>query len=162
MSQTCFGVQMEGKGTALISLTQVHPPPLRLGAQIRTAHLSGPSHRSWLAERYVATTFYSAHLFDVSYAIVYSSFPTCTDATVCAPRFIVFRIPTGYNHSGKLGQINFLDGIMGLANAQRTLDYIRIITEFISQPEYRNVVPLFGIINEALVGTIGKPQMTSL
>ena len=51
---------------------------------------------------------------------------------------------------------------MGLANAQRTLDYIRIITEFISQPEYRNVVPLFGIINEALVTTIGKDQMTSL
>ncbi|KAF8270225.1 glycoside hydrolase superfamily [Lactarius quietus] len=49
----------------------------------------------------------------------------------------------GYNHSGKQGQINFLDGFMGLANAQRTLDYIRIITEFISQPEYRNVVPFY-------------------
>ncbi|KAI9465211.1 glycoside hydrolase family 5 protein [Lactarius psammicola] len=67
----------------------------------------------------------------------------------------------GYNHSGRYGQINFLNGIMGLANAQRTLDYIRIITEFISQPEYRNVIPLFGIINEALVGTIGKDQMTA-
>lgn len=51
---------------------------------------------------------------------------------------------------------------MGLANAQRTLDYIRIITEFISQPEYRNVVPMFGIVNEALVTTIGKSQLTSL
>lgn len=51
---------------------------------------------------------------------------------------------------------------MGLANAQRTLDYIRIITEFISQPEYRNVVPMFGIVNEALVTTIGKDQLTSL
>ncbi|KAI0302303.1 glycoside hydrolase family 5 protein [Multifurca ochricompacta] len=67
----------------------------------------------------------------------------------------------GYNHSGKGGQINFLNGIMGIANAQRTLDYIRIITEFISQPEYRNVVPMFGIINEALVTTIGKDQMTA-
>ncbi|KAH9175029.1 glycoside hydrolase family 5 protein [Lactarius sanguifluus] len=67
----------------------------------------------------------------------------------------------GYNHSGKGGQINFLNGIMGIANAQRTLDYIRIITEFISQPEYRNVVPMFGIINEALVGTIGKDEMTA-
>ena len=39
----------------------------------------------------------------------------------------------GYNHSGKLGSLNFMSGIMGYANAQRTLDYIRTITEFISQ-----------------------------
>jgi hypothetical protein len=37
---------------------------------------------------------------------------------------------------------------MGIANAQRMLDYIRVITEFISQPEYVDVVPMFGIINE--------------
>ena len=152
----------DGKGTALIFFTQVHRPPLRLGAQIRTAHLSGPSHRSWLSERYVATTFYSAHLFDVSYATFYPSFPTRTHAAVCCSRFTVFRIPTGYNHSGKMGQINFLDGVMGLANAQRTLDYIRIITEFISQPEYRNVVPMFGVINEPLITTIGANELTSL
>ncbi|KAJ6597891.1 glycoside hydrolase superfamily [Mycena sp. CBHHK59/15] len=70
----------------------------------------------------------------------------------------VFR----YNHSGKKGQVNFLNGAMGVANAQRTLDYIRIITEFISQPEYRDVVPMFGIINEALMSTIGRDQLTSL
>ncbi|KAI0042651.1 glycoside hydrolase family 5 protein, partial [Auriscalpium vulgare] len=67
----------------------------------------------------------------------------------------------GYNHSGKQGQVNFMAGIMGLANAQRTLDYIRIITEFISQPEYRDVVPLFGIVNEAYVHAIGQDQITS-
>ncbi|KAI0262189.1 glycoside hydrolase superfamily [Gloeopeniophorella convolvens] len=67
----------------------------------------------------------------------------------------------GYNHSGRQGQVNFLNGIMGIANAQRTLDYIRIITEFISQPEYQAVIPVFGIINEALVSTIGQDQMTS-
>jgi glucan 1,3-beta-glucosidase len=32
---------------------------------------------------------------------------------------------------------------MGVANAQRTLDYIRTITEFISQDQYKNVVPMF-------------------
>lgn len=37
---------------------------------------------------------------------------------------------------------------MGMANAQRTLDYIRIILEFISQPQYSNVVTIFGVINE--------------
>lgn len=51
---------------------------------------------------------------------------------------------------------------MGLANAQRMVNYIRIFTEFISQPEYVNVVPMFGIINEALVGTIGTETLTSL
>ncbi|KAI0079826.1 glycoside hydrolase [Panus rudis PR-1116 ss-1] len=67
----------------------------------------------------------------------------------------------GYNHSGKLGKPNFLNGVMGIANAQRALDYIRTITEFISQPEYQNVVPVFGIVNEALVQTIGQETITA-
>ncbi|PVF96710.1 glycoside hydrolase [Serendipita vermifera] len=57
----------------------------------------------------------------------------------------------GWNHSGlnsgPLG-VNWLNGVMGVVNAQRSLDYIRIITEFISQPEYAPVVPYFGIVNE--------------
>ncbi|KAK0212093.1 glycoside hydrolase family 5 protein [Desarmillaria ectypa] len=67
----------------------------------------------------------------------------------------------GYNHSGKSGQINFLYGVMGYANAQRTLNYIRIITEFISQPQYKDVVVMFGVINEAIVSSIGRDQITS-
>ncbi|KAJ7182204.1 glycoside hydrolase family 5 protein [Mycena crocata] len=67
----------------------------------------------------------------------------------------------GYNHSGKLGQVNFLNGIMGVANAQRALDYIRVIVEFISQPQYRDLIPMFGIVNEALLHTIGRDQLTS-
>ncbi|KAI0343529.1 glycoside hydrolase [Trametopsis cervina] len=67
----------------------------------------------------------------------------------------------GYNHSGRLGQINFLNGVMGYANAQRTLDYIRTLTEFISQPQYVDVVPMFSIMNEPLVDTIGQDQVTS-
>ena len=99
------------------------------------------------------------YIFDALCATAYSSLPTCSDA-VHLSQYSVF--PTGLNHSGKFGQINFLNGIMGIANAQRTLDYIRIITEFISQPEYRNVIPLFGLVNEALVGTIGQDVMTDL
>lgn len=53
-----------------------------------------------------------------------------------------------WNHSGKIGKIGWMAGNMGLANVQRTLDYIRIIAEFISQPEYSNVVCMFGIVNE--------------
>lgn len=56
---------------------------------------------------------------------------------------------------------NFLVGNMGLANAQRTLYYIRVLTEFISQPEYKNLVPVFGIVNEALVKVIGGDSITS-
>jgi hypothetical protein len=58
------------------------------------------------------------------------------------------------SHSGKYGSIGFLNGAMGMANAQRTINYIRILTEFINQPEYRNVVPMFGIINEAQANVI--------
>ena len=68
----------------------------------------------------------------------------------------------GFNHSGRLGQINFMNGVMGMANAQRAFNYIRIITEFISQPEWQPVVPIFGIINEARTSVIGQPQMVSL
>ncbi|KAJ7886829.1 glycoside hydrolase [Mycena olivaceomarginata] len=67
----------------------------------------------------------------------------------------------GYNHSGKRGQVNFLNGVMGIANAQRMLDYIRIIAEFISQPEYKDVVQMFGVINEPLMSTIGRPQVNA-
>jgi len=40
---------------------------------------------------------------------------------------------------------------MGMANAQRALNYIRIIAEFIMQPEWRDVVPIFGVINEPVL-----------
>jgi glucan 1,3-beta-glucosidase len=50
---------------------------------------------------------------------------------------------------------------MGLANAERTLYYIRVLTEFISQSEYQNLIPAFGIINEALVADIGFDTISS-
>lgn len=40
---------------------------------------------------------------------------------------------------------------MGYANGQRGLDYIRILAEFISQPQYSDVVCMFNILNEPLV-----------
>ncbi|KAF7984996.1 hypothetical protein HWV62_9974 [Athelia sp. TMB] len=66
----------------------------------------------------------------------------------------------GWNHSGKFGTINMLYGPMGLANAQRSLDYIRIISEFISQPEYSNVIAIFGITNEPFGPTIGQENLS--
>jgi len=66
----------------------------------------------------------------------------------------------GWNHSGRLGTIGFLNGPMGYANAQRGLDYIRIIAEFISQPQYKDVVTIFGIMNEPQGGTMGADALT--
>ncbi|KAJ7689209.1 hypothetical protein B0H14DRAFT_3051168 [Mycena olivaceomarginata] len=43
--------------------------------------------------------------------------------------------------------INFFNGPMGFANAQRMLDYI-VIVEFISQPEDKDSIPMFEIVNE--------------
>ena len=73
--------------------------------------------------------------------------------------------PVGYNFSGKGGgprQVNFLRGVMGMANAQRALNYIRIITEFISQPEYTDVVPMFSIMNEPITAVIGATELNGL
>jgi len=67
----------------------------------------------------------------------------------------------GWNHSGKSGSVNFMNGVMGIANAQRTMTYLRVITEFISQPQYRDVVPMLGIVNEILWGTIGQQAVQS-
>jgi glucan 1,3-beta-glucosidase len=68
-----------------------------------------------------------------------------------------------WNHSGRLGKgINFLLGPMGWANGQRALDYIRIIAEFISQPQYRDVVPMFGILNEPRGSFMGQDNLAAL
>jgi glucan 1,3-beta-glucosidase len=50
---------------------------------------------------------------------------------------------------------------MGLANAQRSLDYIRIIAEFISQPEYKTVVTMFGITNEPQASVVGLEALST-
>lgn len=68
----------------------------------------------------------------------------------------------GWNHSGRLGTINVLIGPMGYANAQRSLDYIRILAEFISQPEYKDVVPMFGIMNEPQATNMGQDVLSTL
>ncbi|CAD6570986.1 MAG: hypothetical protein TREMPRED_000085 [Tremellales sp. Tagirdzhanova-0007] len=67
----------------------------------------------------------------------------------------------GWNHSGRLGSINWMYGIMGTANAQRALDYIRTLAQFISQPEYSPVIQIYSFINEPNGGPVGKPPIGS-
>jgi glucan 1,3-beta-glucosidase len=50
---------------------------------------------------------------------------------------------------------------MGLANAQRTLYYLRVLTEFISQPQYSSVIPVLGILNEPLSEELGMEALSS-
>jgi aryl-phospho-beta-D-glucosidase BglC (GH1 family) len=68
----------------------------------------------------------------------------------------------GWNHSGKLGTINLINGPMGYANAQRSLDYIRVLAEFVSQPQYKDVVTMFGPVNEPQSPVFGRDNLSRL
>ncbi|KAK4689910.1 glucan 1,3-beta-glucosidase, partial [Tremellales sp. Uapishka_1] len=67
----------------------------------------------------------------------------------------------GWNHSGKVGPVNWMYGVMGIANAQRHLEYIRSFTEFISQDGIKQVVPMFGLVNEVEADVVGMGVMES-
>ena len=82
----------------------------------------------------------------------------------------------GWDHSGRRSaQVNFLNGPMGLANAERYLNYVsasdrrlaltsqvRAITQFVSQPQWRNVVCMFSPLNEPYMITTGQDVYQSL
>ncbi|KAF2802275.1 glycoside hydrolase [Mytilinidion resinicola] len=54
----------------------------------------------------------------------------------------------GWNHSGRQGVIGWLNGTNGALNAQRTLDIHGQLSTFFAQPRYKNVVTVYGILNE--------------
>ncbi|KAL8965615.1 MAG: hypothetical protein Q9183_003762 [Haloplaca sp. 2 TL-2023] len=60
----------------------------------------------------------------------------------------------GWNHSGRLGAIGWLNGADGDLNAQRSLDIHTQLSTFFAQPRYRNVITIYGLANE--------PKMTAL
>ncbi|KAF5367021.1 hypothetical protein D9758_003863 [Tetrapyrgos nigripes] len=109
---------------------------------------------TWEGEPYLERTSWTYFLKVLGWARKYG-------LRICLDLHAVPGSQNGYNHSGKLAGPNFLVGNMGIANAQRTLYYIRILVEFISQPEYRDLIPIFGIVNEPLVAAIGKDAITS-
>ncbi|TFK22532.1 exo-beta-1,3-glucanase [Coprinopsis marcescibilis] len=63
----------------------------------------------------------------------------------------------------RLRRLGFLHGNMGIANGQRVLYYLRILAEFVSQPEYRDVIPMLGFVNEpdSRDGAIGQEPLRS-
>ncbi len=108
-----------------------------MGSQVRPSGVPRSPRDTWITERYAIISTPLNHFYG----------RTCS---------------SGYNHSGKWGQVNFLYGNMGIANAQRALSYIRTFTEVINRPEWRDVVPIFGIMNEALTRVIGEDIARSL
>ncbi|EPY50419.1 glucan 1,3-beta-glucosidase Exg2 [Schizosaccharomyces cryophilus OY26] len=53
-----------------------------------------------------------------------------------------------WNHGGYLGQLNWLSGPEGKQNANRTLKIHEQLSAFFSQDRYRNVVTIYGLLNE--------------
>lgn len=73
-----------------------------------------------------------------------------------------FRANSGWNHSGKLGPVGFLQSAMGLANAQRTLDYLAALAEFCTRDGVRQVVGMLSVANEVPVLQVGQVAVKSL
>ncbi|KAI0113168.1 glycoside hydrolase family 5 protein [Daldinia grandis] len=60
----------------------------------------------------------------------------------------------GWNHSGKQGVVNWLNGTDGSLNSQRSLDVHDRLTKFFAQDRYKNIITFYGLANE--------PRMVSL
>ncbi|KAJ7815169.1 hypothetical protein B0H14DRAFT_2603659 [Mycena olivaceomarginata] len=144
------GAQL-GEGADSVGANQVHCPPLRLngilvnprrgrrmvsgvdgawtGAAVRDRDGSGPLPGRCSGAAYGGFT---QHL---------SFSPAALLSAPSSLSFLSVPLPTlspGYNHSGKLGLINFLDGVLGYMNVQRMINYIRFIFKFILQPGYQD------------------------
>jgi len=65
----------------------------------------------------------------------------------------------GWNHSGHLGQIGWLNGTDGALNAQRSLDIHKQLTTFFSQPRYANLVTMYGLANEPRMVDLHLPPV---
>ncbi|KAI6249460.1 putative glucan 1,3-beta-glucosidase D [Erysiphe necator] len=60
----------------------------------------------------------------------------------------------GWNHSGKLGQIGWLNGTNGSLNMRRSLEIHDQLSKFFAQDRYKNIICFYGLVNE--------PKMTVL
>lgn len=54
----------------------------------------------------------------------------------------------GWNHSGRQGVIGWLNGTDGDTNGQRWLDVHHSLAVFFAQPRYKNLVTMYGLVNE--------------
>ncbi|KAF7195591.1 putative glucan 1,3-beta-glucosidase D, partial [Pseudocercospora fuligena] len=54
----------------------------------------------------------------------------------------------GWNHSGHQGEIGWLNGTDGTLNGDRTIAIHKQLSEFFTQPRYKNIVTMYGLVNE--------------
>lgn len=60
----------------------------------------------------------------------------------------------GWNHSGRQGDIGWLNGTDGVLNGQRTIEVHKQLAAFFSQERYKGLITMYGLVNE--------PKMISL
>ena len=60
------------------------------------------------------------------------------------------------------GAVNWLYGVMGIANAQRSLEVIRSVTEFASQEQYKDVITMVSLVNEVEGAVLGFNTLLAL
>lgn len=54
----------------------------------------------------------------------------------------------GWNHSGRQGMARWLNGTDGDLNGDRTIDVHKQVSAFFTQPRYKNLVTMYGLVNE--------------
>lgn len=54
----------------------------------------------------------------------------------------------GWNHSGRQGKVAWLNGTDGDENGEETIAIHKQLAEFFSQDRYKNIVTLYGLVNE--------------
>lgn len=54
----------------------------------------------------------------------------------------------GWNHSGRQGLIRWLNGTNGTLNGDRTVEIHKQVATFFSQPRYKQIITMYGLVNE--------------
>ncbi|CAJ2504877.1 Uu.00g122710.m01.CDS01 [Anthostomella pinea] len=67
----------------------------------------------------------------------------------------------GWNHSGRQGVVNWLNGTDGDLNAQRSLDVHDRLSKFFAQDRYKNIVAFYGLANEPRMVALSASAVTS-
>lgn len=65
----------------------------------------------------------------------------------------------GWNHSGRVGDVGWLNGTNGDLNANHTINTVLPMVDFFSKPEWTNVVTIFGVLNEPAIYRINSQKV---
>lgn len=65
----------------------------------------------------------------------------------------------GWNHSGRLGAIGWLNGTDGALNAKRSLEIHDRLSKFFAQPRYKNIISHYGLANEPKMTKLSPPDV---